>query len=180
MGLPAKRMEPRVGRASGPRLRLVTSAPRRPARKRCTVTARAAAARQGLLTFVVVMAVIALLGMGRVWLSSIAAEASLESGRLRTQIKEARYEGDMLEVRQSALGSPSRIRAIAGAAFGMAPAESVTYLDVTPKRTGVPAPVVAAAPTGSGFDTLLESAMRLAAGEAQVLLVGDVGLASTQ
>lgn len=181
MGLPAKRIEPRAGRASRPRLRLVAPPTGRPARGRCSAQQSAAAARQVLLMFTVVVASVAILGMGRVWLSARAAEASIEAGRLRAAIKEARYAGDMLEVRQSALGSPSRIRAIAGEAFGMAPAAKVTYLDLRTKK-GAPGPVAVRPPArpDSGLDSFIASALDLAAGEAQVLLVGDVGLASAR
>lgn len=176
MGLPALRIEPRDGRASRPSLRLVSTASSRPARAARSPRARAAASRQLYYAFVAAVVAIAVLGIGRVWLSTQAAEASRDSSDLRAEIKAERYRGDLLEVRQSALGSPSRIRAIAGSAFGMAQAKEVTYLDLKPDAT---APNTQQAKSDA-LDGLVASAMGLAAGEAQVLLVGDVGLASSQ
>ncbi len=138
-----------------------------------------AAAYQGFVFFAVAVAAIALLGVGRVWLSVQATQASIDSTSLRQQIKNERYRGDLLEVQQSALATPSRILAIASGSLGMAPATSVTYLHL--KAEEVPPPASAstgpAAQRGVG---ILERAMDIAAGEAQVLLVGDVGLASSR
>jgi cell division protein FtsL len=140
-----------------------------------------AAAYQAFIFFAVIVSVVALLGMGRVWLSVQAAQASIDSSRLRNEIKAERYQGDLLEVQQSALATPSRIQTIAGSTMGMAPAVSVKYLDLGPSdaRTGAvpPPPGVA---TGSALGGMVERVMGVAAGEAQLLLVGDVGLASTK
>lgn len=177
MGLPAVKHEPRSTRSHKPRLRLVPPASRRPGRRSaCT---EAVEAQQAYRMFASVLVVVALLGVGRVWLSVQAAEASIDSSRLRADIKNERYEGDMLEVRQSALGSPSRIRTIAGAAFDMAPASNVTYLDLSKPDSAKSARNVKSTPR-SGLEDAVAAAMDLAAGEAQVLLVGDVALASTK
>lgn len=176
MGQAARKIETRRA-AAKPRLTLVKPS-RKPASRRKSKAAIATAARQAFTTFAVVIGVVALLGMGRVWLSVQAAEASIEANDLRRDIKLERYEGDMLEIRQSSLGSPSRIRAIACAAMDMAPAEKVTYLELTPEM-----PVAKkepAAPAGGGFKGAVASILDLTAGEAQVLLVGDVGLASSR
>lgn len=161
------------------RLRLVKA----PVRSRRPVKAQVAVARRNFAVFTVGITLLAALGVGRVWLSVQATEASLEAGQLRQDIRSERYEGDMLEVRQSALGSPSRIRAIAGKAMDMAPADSVDYLDLTPKAKKTAkaskASVEAASRPGSarsGLARLLD----LTAGEAHVLLVGDVALASSR
>lgn len=176
MGQAARKID--TGRtAVTPRLTVVKT-PRKPAPKRRSKAALAAAARQAFATFAVVVGVVALLGMGRVWLSVQAAEASIAANDLRREIKLERYEGDMLEIRQSSLGSPSRIRAIACAAMDMAPAEKVTYLELTPEK-----PVAKKEPTAparGGFKGAVASILDLTAGEAQVLLVGDVGLASSR
>jgi len=107
----------------------------------------------------------------------------MDANKLRSDIKSERYEGDMLEVRQSALGSPSRIRAIAGQAMNMAPARKVTYLDLQ-EREGAPeaagADVQPSRQPGEGVAGFVESVMDLTAGEAQVLLVGDVGLTASR
>jgi len=125
------------------------------------------------------MTLVVALGMGRVWLSVQATEASTRSSELRTEIKNARYQGDMLEVRQSALGSPSRIRAIASQTMGMTPARKVAMIDMTPKP-GEPVRVPTRVETRGGVDRVIEGLLDLTAGEAQVLLVGDVGLASSK
>ncbi len=184
MGVPALRREPTPARARTPRLAVVRPAVKRSSRA-CSPAARVEAARSAFRTFALLALVVSVLGIGRVWLSVQAAEASMEASRLRTDIKSERYEGDMLEVRQSALGSPSRIRAIAGEAMKMAPARKVTYLDLqAPTRaTAVSVsesgrPVSEPAPAGIG--ALIANVMDLTAGEAQVLLVGDVGLSAAR
>lgn len=139
--------------------------------------------------FAVSIIVVALAGLGRVWLSAEAAAVSRESIELRESIRSERYEGDMLEVRESALGSPSRIRTIASKTMGMKPAGKVTYLDISE----APAPSQAAsdrtgtAAQGSQTEQASKPASRtlarlidVTAGEAQVLLVGDVALASSR
>ncbi len=176
MGLPALRHEPKTSRTRGPRLKVVTaSKPRTGARRK---TSSVESARSAFRVFAVVVFVVAVLGVGRVWLSVRAAEASIRANELRSDIKAERYEGDMLEVRQSALGSPSRIRAIAGTAMGMAPARKVTYLDLATNTKPSATEKVADAPGHSAVKRFVSDMMDLSAGEAQVLLVGDVGLAS--
>jgi len=177
MGLPALRHEAKARKAPS-HLRVVRPAPRRGSK--ADTRAQMLAARRNFRLFATLMTVVAALGVARVSLSVAATEASLEASRLRADIKSERYEGDMLEVRQSALGSPHRIQTIAGKAMDMAPAKSITYLDLTgearparksPKDT----------PAGpSGLQRTLASVLDLTAGEAQVLLVGDVGLASAR
>jgi len=183
VGLPALRHDATHG-ARRPHLRLLPS-PKKGAGRRSRD--ELAAARAKFRLFVVVTALVALLGVGRVWLSVSATTVSLEANELRARIETERYEGDMLEARQSSLGSPSRIRAIAGKAMGMAPAESVSYLDLTKqekKSSGdrKPATEVSKASVAgeSSLQRALGNIMDLTAGEAQVLLVGDVGLASTR
>ncbi|MDZ4169097.1 MAG: hypothetical protein U1E26_05530 [Coriobacteriia bacterium] len=144
-------------------------------RPRC---ASRSVARNNYRMLAVVVIVLMTLGMGRVWLSVQAAEASLESYELRRGIKAERYKGDMLEIQQSALSSPSRIRAIAGATMDMTTAGEATVLDLPPEA--LPRRVASQPKTTSTFERVLADAMGLAAGEAQVLLVGDVGLASAR
>lgn len=194
MGLPARK-QAASGRTHAPRLRLVKS----PAKtKRRTAASEEAVARQNFLTFAVLVVCVALLGIGRIYITVRATEYSNSAAKLRASIKTERYEGEMLEVRQSALGSPSRITAIAGKALNMAPATEVTYLDLairaskkdprkpTSSTKSIRAqarqaqPLQAASASVSGFEQLVASVMNLTAGEAQVLLVGDVGVASTR
>lgn len=179
MGLPALRHDPVVQASRRPRLSVVKT-PARPTAP-ASRPARGSAARSAFVTFSVLIAIAALLGVGRVWLSVRAAEASIDSGRLRNEIKSLRYEGDMLEIQQSSLCSPSRIQAIAGGAMGMQPAGKLTYLDIRPKLADS-SKTAAAQPTRDrrGLSGAVAAVMDMAAGEAQVLLVGDVGLATAK
>lgn len=186
MGLPALKHEPAMTRShtSRPTLRSVP-APGSNRKKRPTCSPEVAAARR-FRSFALVVAVVALLGMGRVWLSVQAAESSLRSGELRQAIKAARYEGDMLEIRLSALASPSRIEAVACSSMGMTEAREVAYIDISAPEGG---DIDAVAEAGGGrvvgdqastMNRVVADALDLAATEAQILLVGDVGLASTK
>ncbi len=175
MGLPALRHDSHTVSAR-PNLRVV-----RPQRKASSSKRRRvshAAAYQAFVFFAVAVAVIATLGLGRVWLSVQATQASIDSTKLRQEIKSERYQGDLLEVQQSALATPSRILTIASGTLGMAPATSVTYLRLKGPETPQQSTVAKAA--GTSGVSIFERAMDIAAGEAQVLLVGDVGLASAR
>ena len=179
MGLPAVRQDRPSPRSRRPHLRVVERKPVGTASRKRSAAARAEAARGAFRSFAILVTLLVILGMGRVWLSVKAAEASMKASELRSDIKNERYQGDMLEVRQSALGSPSRIRAIASEAMDMAPARKVTFLDIAPRRA--PRPVAnAGRADANGLDRAIEGFMDLTAGEAQVLLVGDVGLASSK
>lgn len=184
MGLPARKQQAAPRPAQ--RLRLVP----KPGKKRRSSASLEARARQTFVTFASVVVVVSVLAIGRVWVTVQATEISRASNELRDSIKSERYEGDMLEVRQSALGSPSRIQAIAGKAMNMAPASKVTYLDLTStarnnaqspsKSAGKHVSRAAVTPADSGMRQLVAAVMDLTAGEAQLLLVGDVGVASTR
>jgi cell division protein FtsL len=139
---------------------------------------RSSAAYDVYVTFLVLLTALGALALGRVWLSAEAAEASIASSKLRTEIKAARFEGDMLEIQASRLATPSRIEAIAGGAMGMAAPTSVTYMNVAPANPA--ARSAEQKPTGRGLKGAVASAMSMAAGEAEVLLVGDVGLATSR
>ena len=76
-----------------------------------------------------IIVVIAVLGFVRVTLSSATVTTALETQELSSQISTVRSEGSTLEVSHSALANPTRIRNMA-TAMGMAPAESVTYIDL--------------------------------------------------
>ena len=176
MGTPAVRHAPHTT-ATRPNLWVVKPARKPSASKRTRVSH--AAAYQAFIFFAVSVTVVAVLGMGRVWLSVQATQASADSVSLRQEIKSERYRGDLLEVQQSALSTPSRILSVATDTLGMAPATSITHIRLTGDRAAAasqPVTVVAAKP-GTGF---LERVMDIAAGEAQVLLVGDVGLTSSR
>lgn len=176
MGLPALKIEHEAGHVR-PHLRLVQ--PKAPQRKR---SAAQAVAYDAFVTFCILIAVLALAALGRVWLSAEAAQATLESSALREQIKTARFEGDMLEVQESRLASEGRLRSIASKALGMAPAEKTSYIDLR-QQTGTSRPAtkpVARASSPRASSGVVDSVVGVAAGEARVLLVGDVGLASSR
>ncbi len=78
----------------------------------------------------VVLVVLAVLGIARVAIESTTVVAGLESHRLSAQIEVARSEGSSLEVSQSALSNPSRIR-VAAKAMGMDVAEATTFVDLS-------------------------------------------------
>lgn len=61
----------------------------------------------------VVLCVVAAVAFARVGLSAAAVEVSAQSQVLETQIDEARAAGNALEVSQSTLSSPSRIKQMA-------------------------------------------------------------------
>jgi hypothetical protein len=98
----------------------------------------------------------------------------------------------LLEVNRSALTTPSRIESIAGSTMKMTEAKAVSYMRL-PEADGDVASatgaevvqasrVVSAANSrdSGGISDLLSSVMHMAAGEAQIMLVGDVGLASAK
>lgn len=179
MGLPALKHEPRpVPRR--PHLRVVRPGAKAPARKSAASRHKAhAAAYQAFVFFATIVVVVAVLGVGRVWLSVRAAQASIDCGKLRTAIKAARYEGDMLQIQRSVMSSPSRVQAIAQGQLGMAPATSVSYMRITSGAN----PQVALAdtpPPASSSPGVLDGLIGVVAAEARMLLVGDVGLASSR
>lgn len=184
MGMPALRHDSPVASVPRPRLRVVKPGTRVPASRSTSAKkspSRAHSAARDLFRFFgVVVVAIALLGVGRVWLSVQAAEASIDSTTLRRDIKQERYVGDMLEIQQSALATPSRIQAIAGTTMGMAPATTVSYLDMRGSETAREQTAPADIAVSGASSGLLARVMDVAAGEAQVLLVGDVGLVSSQ
>ena len=179
MGLPAIKREPA---AAVRRPHLLVLGPDTTAPKHRGTPARQsahAAAYQSFVFFAIVVGVVATLGVGRVWLSVQAAEASIDCGRLQTEIKAARYEGDMLQIQASALSSPSRIQSVAQGQLGMAPATSVSYMRISPDG-GTKVALVDTPPPARTTPPVLNSLVSVAAAEARMLLVGDVGLASSR
>ena len=182
MGLPALRHDTHAPVARRPHLRVVRPPATAPSGRKRPLPRTNASVFQAFIFFAVIVLVVSVLGLGRVWLSVQAAEASIDSSKLRRDIKLEQYQGDMLEVQQSALSTPSRIQAIAGGTMGMAPAVSVSYLDLRGDSAHDPSPGAASASRvpGGGLSGTLAKAMEVAAGEARVLLVGDVGLSSSR
>jgi cell division protein FtsL len=181
MGLPALREQSRQT-ARRPHLQVV-----RPGAKKAKKPASGAqrriaahrAAHQAFVFFAAVVFVAAVFGVGRVWLSVQAAEASIDCGKLRSAIKAARYEGDMLEIQKSALATPSRVQGIAVGQLGMAPATSVSYLQIDSSKTPV-APKAEQPVAEAAHPAILDTLIEIAAAQARMLLVGDVGLSSSR
>lgn len=186
MGLPARKIDTRSARPR-PELRLVKASGRRRSSTTQRVRARTPHAyREGFALCCVLMCGVALFGLARVMLAAQATEASLDSGTLRAEIKAERLTGDLLEVDRSALTVPSRIENIAGTSMKMAEAGSVEYLTLplevaqSVPPTGTAEVTQASGDVSSGSTGLFASILDMAAGEAQVLLVGDLGLASSK
>lgn len=78
----------------------------------------------------ILLVAFALLGVVRVTLNSAAVSAAVESQQLSGQIEEARTEGNQLEVTQSALSNPTRVKETASAMGMAAPAETA-MIDVS-------------------------------------------------
>jgi cell division protein FtsL len=165
-----------------PDLRLVPGGHRRAHRR------SAAAASRAFRIATVCLVVLAFAGVARVSLAAQAAEASIDAWVLRAEVKAERLEARTLEADRSALVAPSRIEAVASQTLNMSRPTQVAYLQLpsdsqTPGQdvSGTPAGTAAPAPAEQGGERgLLATLMDLAAGEAQVLLVGDVGLGSLQ
>ena len=120
------------------------------------------------------------IGGVRVAFIARAAEASLSESRVQAEIRAERAERDKLEVERSSLSSPSRIAGIAEASMEMGAPKSVRYvtMDTTgPNNTSTSSTVAAGA---SPVERVFGAVMALSAGEAQSLLVGDLGLAGSR
>jgi cell division protein FtsL len=164
------------------------AAPARPALRVATggrSRSRSAASRQaravGLFRVCVIcVALLAIAGLARVSLAAEAAAAAIDAWELQGAVKAERQEVRTLEADRSALASPSRIEVLACETLNMSRPEAVGHLALP--ETAREAVVVAEAPgAGTARDASIASEVMatladLAAGEAQVLLVGDMGL----
>ncbi|HEX9093894.1 MAG TPA: cell division protein FtsL [Coriobacteriia bacterium] len=193
-----------------PRLRVVprpvTKAPtRRGGKGRHVADARLRA----LFTSSVAL-LVALTGVGlvRVAVVARAAEMTINADRLTQRIKAQRIETDKLEIDRSSLSTPSRIEGIASETMRMGSPASVRYISLPTSGAGgarvaqVPAasargasadPAVAAAasirtsdvaPDAGGAPQAVSAAISalidMSAGEAQALLLGDIGLVGSR
>ena len=163
-----------------PVLRVISGARRR------TRTHAVAAASTTFRLAAVCLVVLAFAGVIRVSLAAHAAEATIDAWQLRAEVKAERLVTRTLEADRSALAAPSRIEAVACQTLNMGRPVTVSYLQLPSQpdasagsSAGVPvAGTPAAAESGDESRGLVATLMDLAAGEAQVLLVGDVGLGS--
>jgi len=174
-----------------------TATPSRPVLKvvrggstRTRTRAQASAAADGVFRVLALcMVILAMAGVVRVSLAARAAEATIDAWELRSEVKAAQLSIKALEADRSALASPSRIEALACETLSMSKPAEVCYLEypvtdepaATPEegaesvRAAEASPAPEPAPEEGG---LLRTMMDLAASEAQVLLVGDMGLGS--
>lgn len=166
---------------------------------RARVKREEARARTVFGVFVVALICAIALGGARVTLIAKAAEVSITEGRVQAEIKAQRAETDKLEVDRSALSTPSRIAGIASSSMDMGEPRSVRYISmdggtaqdaanaaattVSEAGSAVSDNSVSSLDAASSPDILgrfIGLVMDLSAGEAQSLLVGDLGLAGSR
>ena len=155
-----------------PRLRIVPGG-----RRRTRSAARAATAFRAVLCCLIV---IACAGLLRVNLAARAAEAAIDASSLRAEVKTERQVGRTLEADKSALAAPSRIENLACQTMNMNAPSEVCYLELPASAPSGSEPSVAQAASAEKGPGVLDTLVDLAAGEAQVLLVGDMGLGSVR
>ncbi|GAB4283655.1 MAG: hypothetical protein Kow0067_04880 [Coriobacteriia bacterium] len=166
-----------------PHLRLIRTAPRmRPSSRARSSSASAAVLRVAVACMIVLAAV----GMARVALAVQAAEASIDATDIRADIAAQEELSKRLEADRSALAAPSRIESIASASLNMTKPSNVCYLELpvaeaSGDQSATDDTIAADTPADSGtLARAVSTVMDVFAGEAQVLLVGDVGLASAK
>lgn len=79
---------------------------------------------------VVAFILFAVIGIARVAISAVTVTTSIESQQLSGQISDARTEGNDLEVAQSMLSNPTRIK-VEATALGMGAAADVEKIDLS-------------------------------------------------
>jgi cell division protein FtsL len=163
---------------------------RSPARSPRARTRAQEARARSVFTFVAVgLLAVSVVALARVAVLVRATEMAMDSGHLQQRIEAQRLETDRLEIDRSALAAPSRIVDIAGATMQMGTPKSVRYIQL-PAGTDDPVDGVPVTGPGEGstaradidgpLGEILRVVMDLSAGEAQTLLVGDVGLAGSR
>jgi len=159
-----------------PHLRLAVAAPRRASVK----SPRTRAAVSGALFRICCVAMIALAAVGlvRIALAVQATEAAIDAVKIQQDIRAEELQSKSLEADASALAAPSRVAAIADSALNMTEAGSVSYISIPASEKDSGETLAAESSDSGGLGALLTSMMDVAAGEAQVLLVGDVGLSA--
>ncbi len=187
MGEAARKLTSRHAVAARPQLRLVKSHVR-PATKRNARSAHSKDAASAFRVFCVVMAALTIVGMLRITLAVQAQEAAIDANDLLAVIKAEEQVATALEADRSTLAAPSRIESIASSSLNMAQPDEVCYIDLPAVEAGdeptVEPSAEKVAETGSAKSTtvasVISTVMDVAVGEAQVLLVGDVGIASVK
>jgi hypothetical protein len=144
---------------------------------------REARCRAVFRVFAAALVLLTMFGLTRVALSARITEASVHADGLRSDIRTERQEADALEVARGALSTPERLAAIAGATLDMCEPDELAYLELGESATTPDADAAASDTAKADSFTLgamLASVVEMAAGEAEALLVGDVGLASSR
>lgn len=130
--------------------------------------------------------ILALSGVVRITLATQATEANLNAWTLRSQLDAEEQTARNLEADVSALTDPARIEQLASETLNMSRPDQVSYITITgtadtsavaDNATGA---VADAASATSDSGDLVATLLDLAACEAQVMLVGDMGLGSGQ
>ena len=189
MGLPALKHESPSGRARPHLVPVVAGPPSRSQRtSRGTQTSVVVRHRELFTAFAIGALLLSALGVARIAVSARAAATSIESAQLRKAIKAERLTGDRLEIQQSVLTTPGRIQEIAGSTMSMSEAGRVCYIQLDGTEKCVPSSAKTPASPGrepstgvsEGRAGLISTVLRAALGEAQLLLLGDVALASSR
>lgn len=185
MAQAARRIETQRSAPRVARLRLVETppAPRVPGRPSARSRARGAEARARSIFTVFTVAFLCLVALGgvRLVLTTQAAEYALSENMRLDEIKQQRVAVDQLEIDRSALSTPSRIADIAASTMAMGEPRSVNYIaasDVEPSNASVSDAETSSEP--GVLARVVEAVVDLSAGEAQSLLVGDLGLAGSR
>jgi hypothetical protein len=164
------------------RLTLVTAPPARDrraaARKR--ILAEEMRARSIFTVFICAFLCAVVLGGARVTLIARAAEYSMSENSLLAGIKQERVAVDQLEVDRSALSTPSRIAGIASTSMAMGEPRSVKYITSSDVAAGSGLTSGVGSTQAGPLQRVVEAVVDLSAGEAQSLLVGDLGLAGSR
>jgi len=91
----------------------------------------------------VVLALLAAMAVGRLWLTNTSMEVLTQTNAINTTIEEARLTGSELEVQYSQLTNPAKIKLYAQYRLGMGPAAgAVSYVDLTPQFAKQATPLV--------------------------------------
>lgn len=151
--------------------------------------------------FVALLVVFTLFGIARVYVLAQVSEAIVKADALQAQVEQEERIAQVLEVQKSALANPDRLSSIAVSTLCMSQPEKTGYVQLAadaastkpacaPEGThasseGLVASDGEAGTSGSdehefGMRDFVALMMDMAAGEARVLLVGDVSLASSR
>jgi len=125
------------------------------------------------------------LGMSRVALTVKATEAAVAASSLAADIENERIAIEQLEAYRSELVAPPRIQGLAETSMKMKAAGEIDYIELSlsaPAEAGMPADPsgIRRSERADAVADVLTSIMRMTAGEATVLLVGDAALISSR